>query len=62
MPLEGEFSTVLEKEMRQWLCEHAPQRASTKIVGSGEYLGVQVGPAADEHSIWRKVAAKWSLR
>eukprot|EP00959_Pyramimonas_sp_CCMP1952_P290754 6081995-Pyramimonas_sp.AAC.1 len=33
-----------------------------KIADSGGYLGAQVGPAADERSIWRKVAAKWSLR
>eukprot|EP00959_Pyramimonas_sp_CCMP1952_P074347 1553582-Pyramimonas_sp.AAC.1 len=32
------------------------------IAASGEYLGALVGPAAGEHSIWRKPAAKGSMR
>eukprot|EP00959_Pyramimonas_sp_CCMP1952_P121227 2534774-Pyramimonas_sp.AAC.1 len=62
IPLGGEFSPELEKDMRQCLMARVPSWAAMSVAASGEYLGVQVGPAADEHSIWRKAAAKWTLR
>eukprot|EP00959_Pyramimonas_sp_CCMP1952_P350666 7346943-Pyramimonas_sp.AAC.1 len=44
IPLEGGFSPVLEKDMRQWLLDHMPPWATMNIADSGGVLGCASGP------------------
>jgi len=62
IPLGGELSQAVVDRIREFLTKNIPQWSAVKITTHAKYLGVYVGPGADEQQIWKEPAEKWSWR
>eukprot|EP00973_Karenia_brevis_P054081 7512623-Karenia_brevis.AAC.1 len=55
----GRLSMHLISVIKEWLCKHVPEWAGMSIVDQAVYLGVLMGPGADESQFWGGTSLKY---